>query len=77
MKTYAEQFFHHLHDTLTLLGAGQRFAKLVEFPETIKIEDVDALRNYNCKLIDLTKDKLVNLNKIAIFVEPPEQEPEF
>lgn len=32
----------------------------------------DELRKYNCKLIDATKYKLVNINKIAVTVVSPE-----
>lgn len=62
------RYFHHLRDTLILLGCEVRFADLVEFPQDISEEDIDDLRRFNGKLIDQTKDKLVNINKIAIEV---------
>jgi hypothetical protein len=67
-KPAIRDFFHHLHDTLVLLGAGANLANLVQSPETINESDVDNLRRYNCKLIDTTKDKLVNINKLAVVV---------
>jgi hypothetical protein len=64
-----QDFFHHLHNTLVLLGTDVKLAELVESPETISAEDVDDLRRYNCKLIDATKSKLVNISKLAVSVE--------
>ncbi len=69
MSDNARAYFHFLHDTLILLGSGARYAELVETPDVITQDDVDDLRRFNCKLIDFTKDKLVNLNKIAIGVQ--------
>lgn len=62
------EFFHHLHDTLVLLGADANLAELVESPETIRAAHVDDLRRYNGKLIDATKYRLVNINKLAVVV---------
>lgn len=73
MASKAElEFFHHLHDTLILLGAGERFAKLVENPQAIKEFDVNDLRRYNGKLIDAMKQKMVDINKLAIEVKRDE-----
>jgi hypothetical protein len=62
-------FFHHLHDTLVLLGADAKLADLVESPEVIGAGHVDELRRYNGKLIDETKSKLVNINKLAVVTD--------
>lgn len=63
---HSKDFYHFLHDTLILLGAGKRFANLMDNPESITQKDVDDLRNYNCKLIDNTKSKLANIHYIKI-----------
>lgn len=62
----AKDFFHHLHNTLVLLGAGSRYATLVENPEAITASDVDDLRRYNLKLVDAVKDKLANIHKLGV-----------
>ena len=62
-------FFYHLHDTLVLLGAHGNVAKLVEKPEAISASDVADLRQYNLKLIDATKMKLVNINKREVVID--------
>ena len=67
-KPELHNFLHHLHDTLVLLGAETRFAELVNNPETIDESDVSDLRCYNGKLVDETKHKLVNINKITVSV---------
>lgn len=64
----ARKFLHHLHDTLVLLGAPAKLAELVEGPESIRPSHVDALRRYNIRLLEAAKDKLTNVNKIAISV---------
>lgn len=64
----ARDFFHHLHDTLVLLGADEEIANLVETPEMISESHVFDLRRFNGKLIDATKSKLVNINKLAVEV---------
>jgi hypothetical protein len=61
-------FFHHLYDTLVLLGADARLARLVENPQAISAADVDDLRRYNGELADATKSKLANLNKLSVVV---------
>ena len=66
-------FFHHLHDTLILLGANAQLTELVENPEAIRVAHVDDLRNFNGKLIDTMKDKMVNINKLAVVVGEDEQ----
>lgn len=68
MNTTQRQFLHFLHDTLILLGSGSHLANLVNNPDDICQEDIDDLRNFNIKLIDNTKQKLVDINKIAISV---------
>ncbi len=60
------EFLHHLHDTLILLGADAEFAELIEFPDSISSDKVDDLRRYNCKLINDTKRRLVNINKLVV-----------
>lgn len=60
------KFFHHLYDTLILLGATPEIATMVRNPDVITESDVDELRIFNGKLIDSTKDKLSNINKLTI-----------
>ena len=64
----AQEFFYHLHDTLVLLGADAKLAALLDNPDAIRAADVDHLRRYNGQLIDATKAKLVNINKLAVVV---------
>ncbi len=64
----SHNFFHHLRDTIILLGGEIEIANLLEKPDEITESDVDNLRRFNCKLIDATKDKLVNINKIKVVV---------
>lgn len=61
-------FFHHLRDTIILLGGGTKIANMLKHPDAISESDVDALRRINCRLIDSTKEKLVNINKIKVVV---------
>lgn len=61
-----EKFFHHLRDTIILLGGPLNLANLVAHYHEISSKDVLDLMVTNSKLIDLTKDKLVNINKLEI-----------
>lgn len=61
-------FFHHLRDTIILLAGEIEIANLLERPDDITEADVNELRRFNCKLIDATKDRLVNINKIKVVV---------
>lgn len=64
-----EDFLHHLHDTIILLGGGMDIAQMVDrCPGDITDADTDRLRLYNIKLGTLTKDKLVNVHKLTIDV---------
>lgn len=60
------EFLHHLRDTIILLGGGTRLANMVERAESATPQDVDELRKTNLRLIDATKDKLVQLNSLAV-----------
>ena len=60
------EFLHHLRDTFILLGGGTRLANMVERAESATQQEVDDLRKTNMRLIDAAKDKLVNLNSIAV-----------
>ena len=62
------QFFHHLHDTIILLGGGTRIAKMLERWETLTEADTDELRAFNCKLVTLTKDKLAHTHKMTVWI---------
>ena len=62
------EFFHHLRDTIILLSGETEIADLLEKPDDITKSYVDNLRQLNCKLIDATKHKLVNINKIQVVV---------
>jgi hypothetical protein len=63
------EFLHHLRDTIILLGGGTHLANLVEQAGSAKEGDVDELRRINIRLIDATKERLVNLNSLRIAVE--------
>jgi hypothetical protein len=62
------QFLHHLHDTLILLGGDKRIAELLNHPELITTQDVTALCWYTDQLMNATKDKLVNINTRKVTV---------
>ena len=66
MDKTKEKFFHHLRDTIILLGGEAGLADLLVAPYDIAESDIDRLRQFNCKLIDATKHKLVNINKIKV-----------
>lgn len=59
-------FLYHMRDTVILLGLDRYFADLLSDPGTATEADIDALRKYNGKLIDATKSRLVNINKLAV-----------
>ena len=59
-------FFYHLRDTAILLGMDARFADLLKTPEVITEADVVELRKYTGKLIDETKHKLININRLTV-----------
>lgn len=65
-----ERYLHHMRDTLILLGldAGldMWLIDLIVDPSRAEDADADALRNFNAKLINTTKDKLVNINRLSI-----------
>ena len=61
-------FIYHLRDTIVLLGGPANICDLLNAPEAIKADDVDALRRFNCGLIDATKQKLAGINKITVVV---------
>jgi len=66
MENVNHKFFHHLYDTLILLGAPPTVATMVRNPEVTTESDVDDLRIFNIGLIDSAKDRLANINKIRI-----------
>jgi hypothetical protein len=49
---------HHLYDTLILLGASPQIAEILKKSKDMVVTDadIDALRDYNGKLIDALKD---------------------
>ncbi len=61
-------FFHHLYDTIILLGGTIEIATMVKNPKAISDSDIESLRRYNGGLIDSTKNKLVRINTIRIKV---------
>jgi hypothetical protein len=64
----ASEFFHHLRDTLILLGADVELADRLESPEPLDASDVDKVRRFNGELVEALKTKLVNISKIAVEV---------
>lgn len=67
-QAVSRDFFHHLRDTLVLLGADVRFADLIEYPDDITHKDLDELRRFNGNLAEAIKTKMTNLNKLAVEV---------
>jgi hypothetical protein len=62
------EFLHHLHDTVVLLGGDRRLAELLNHPELITARDVTDLRNYNGQLLDATKTRLLSINTRTVTV---------
>lgn len=60
------EFLHHLRDTIILLGGGTRLADMAKGAESSTARDVAELRQTNIRLIEATKDKLVNLNALSV-----------
>jgi len=71
-------FRHHLYNTLILLGVPKDIADLLRKSEDFAITDADLmkLRNYNCDLLDQTKEKLTQISTKKICVSDDEQ-PDF
>lgn len=66
MNQEEAEYFHHLHDTIILLGGSKEIAHLAANSDAIKPEDVDNLRNYNIKLIEAAKYKLSEIHSTKI-----------
>lgn len=62
------KFFHHLYDVIVLLGGNLQIANMVKNPDDINDADVITLMSYAGSLIDLTKNRLSNINTIKIRV---------
>lgn len=69
-------FFHHLHDTIILLGGGTQIAKMVERYDTAGLKDVEELQRINMRLIDGIKDRLFEIHKTTVRRVDPEEEEE-
>ena len=63
----SREFFYHLHDTLVLLGADAKLAELLDNPAAVGASTWTTCR-YNGQLMDATKDKLVNVHKLAVTI---------
>lgn len=70
--SHTTTFLHHLRDTIIILGGGTKIANMVENAGTASEADVDELRRVNIRLIDSTKERLVNINTMTI--KPVERE---
>jgi hypothetical protein len=66
MTKQKEKFLHHLRDTIILLGVEVELANLMVAPNDIAELDIDRLRQFNIMLIEATKNKLANINKMKI-----------
>lgn len=62
------EFRHHLYSVLVLLGCRKDIAALLKKSQDgwIASEDVEEVKRYAAGLIDQTKDKLANINKMTI-----------
>ena len=69
------EFLHHLRDTIILLGGGTKIANMVERAESASAADVDELRRLNCRLIDLTKERLFSINKLSVATDSDRSSP--
>lgn len=65
------EFVHRLYNTVLLLGGEKRIADLVTKlkDNAITLGDADELRNYNCDLISLAKNRLAYLSTMKIQVQ--------
>lgn len=61
------EYLYQLRDTVILLGLDVRFADLLTNPDKIETWDVDELQTVNGKLLDATKSKLENINRLTVF----------
>lgn len=61
-----ETFFHHLRDTIILLGGGTHIANMASKPDEISATDVARLKDYNILLETQVKDRLANTNSMTI-----------
>lgn len=61
-------FRHHLYDTLILLGAPLEIAEMLKKSEDFGVTetDIDILRNFNCRMIDGLKTRLVSINTVSV-----------
>lgn len=62
------EFFHHLHNTIILLGGGTRIADMVKRYPEVTDSDLDELQHFNHRLISSTKGKLANLTASTVHV---------
>jgi len=62
------KFLHHLRDTIILLGGEAELADLLVASNDISELEIDKLRQFNITLIEATKNKLANINKMKIVV---------
>jgi hypothetical protein len=60
------EFLYHLRDTVLLLGLDRRFADLLVNPDAIGEAEVENLQRYNCKLLNATRSRLLDLNTLAV-----------
>lgn len=70
--SHTTTFLHHLRDTIIILGGGTKLADMAECAESATEADIDELRRVNIRLIDSTKERLVNINTMTI--KPAERE---
>jgi len=68
-------FRHHLQNTIILLGGRKEIADLLNKSKDYGITEADltTLRNYNCDLIDQTKEKLTQISTTKIRVSDDEK----
>ena len=62
----ADDFAHHLYDTIILLGGKPEFAQMLLCQDLIDEAALSALRQYNIELQESLKDRFVNINKTEI-----------
>lgn len=62
------EFYYILHDVLLLSGVPIEIAGKAKNPDAITDSDIEEVLNLGCKLIDETKFKLANINKMTIIV---------
>lgn len=62
------EFYHRLYDVMLLSEIPIKIATKAKNPDAVTEADAEEVRALACKLIDETKFRLANINKITVVV---------